>query len=210
MKVFKDRRDAGQQLADKLLKFAKMPDVLVVGLLRGGIVVAQEIAHALQAPLDGLVIRKIGDPGCPELAVGALDPDGRVIISDPILSTTGYTRADLAPFIQKEQEELARRERVYRANRPYAFRDKTVILVDDGIATGLTMQAALHFVRKHAPRALIVAVPVISPEALSLLQPLADDVVYISCTELPGISAAYHVFPQVEDNAVRTILAIAE
>lgn len=207
-RLFDDRHDAGKQLTALLQKYKNRDDVIVVGLLRGGIVVAQEIADDLHVPLDGIVVRKIGAPVNQEFAVGALAPDGMVIVNTKTLMVLGITQEDLESTIQEERKELARREMIYRNNRPYNFDHKIVILVDDGIATGFTMRAAIHFVKKQIIQRLIVAVPVLPSGVLNELQHLVDEVIYVYREDyLSAISQSYRSFEQVADSEVVRILS---
>src|SRR5262249_32646437 len=156
----RDRSEAGQQLARQLARYANR-ETLVLALPRGGVPVAYEVAHALGAELDVFVVRKLGAPMQPELAMGAIASGGVRVVNDEIVRALGLSDADLADAVQAESRELERRERQYRDDRPFpTVRGRTVILVDDGLATGASMQAAAQALRAQEPRRLIVAVPV--------------------------------------------------
>ena len=187
--TFDDRRDAGRRLGERLLGLrAQHP--IVLGLPRGGVPVAAEVAQALGAPLDVLVVRKIGAPLQPEFAVGAL-ARGVIHLDPSTLAMLGVTERDLAPTIRAESEELERRERLYRGDRPALdVRDRTVIVVDDGIATGQTAMAALTLLRQLGALRLILAVPVGGPDTQARMSGFADEVVCLS-----SVSAAIAVCP---------------
>ena len=164
--MFADRRDAGRRLAARLQHLQK-PDVSVLGIPRGGVIVAAEVAAALDAPLDVIVPRKIGAPFNPELAVGAVAPDGTIFYDEALIDYAGIDRRDLERQAAKELQEIRRRLSIYRDARrwpkPSEYRERTVILVDDGIATGYTVQAALRSLRRQKPSRLVLAVPVAPP-----------------------------------------------
>ena len=211
--AFPDRRSAGQDLAQKLRHLAG-PGVIVLGLPRGGLPVADEVARALNAPLDIVLVRKIGMPGNPELALGAIaGPEGRaMVLNTELVALYGIDAATIEAQAAPERMELARRSRLWGARlQAGALRDRVVILVDDGIATGATMQAAIAAIRADTPRRVVVATPVASPEALERISQLADEVV---CLSAPfGFSAVgrhYVSFPQLRDEDVRRILDDAQ
>ncbi|MCL4229458.1 phosphoribosyltransferase [Candidatus Dependentiae bacterium] len=207
---FKDRADAGQQLALLLSAYKHSPNVLVVGLVRGGVPVAAEIARELVVPLDIVVVRKIGAPGMPELAVGALTQTGQSILNYAMMQTMGITEQQIAPIIRQEQKELARRLSVYREDKKSPnYADKTVILVDDGIATGATMQAAIASVKELGAKRLVLAVPVCPAEVAQKLSELVDEFI---CLEqqpdyFPAVGYFYEHFEQVEDETVKSLMA---
>src|SRR3981189_3300656 len=150
--LFRDRRDAGRVLAEKLTAYANRPDVLVLALPRGGVPVGYEVARALGAPLDVFVVRKLGVPGYEELAMGAVAPGGVLVLNDQLVERLGVPRHIIDAVAARERQELARRERLYRSGRPpLDVRGRTVILVDDGLATGATMHAAIHAARQEDP-----------------------------------------------------------
>lgn len=205
---FRDRRHAGQVLAQRLQHWRDRPGLLVLALPRGGVPVGDEVARALDAPLDVLVVRKLGAPWHPEFAIGAL-ASGGVRVLQPEADTV--PDAVLEQVVRREQAELERRERLYRGARPPAsVAGRSVILVDDGLATGATMQAAAEAVRVQKPAALCVAVPVGAADSCRTLAEVADEVV---CAETPepfrAVSLWYRDFPQTGDEEVRSLLAAA-
>jgi len=203
---FRNRTEAGRALAKKLVHYAGDPHVLVLGLPRGGIPVAIEVAKALDAPLDVFVVRKLGVPGHQELAMGAI-ASGGVTLLDPTL-VDFVSHAQLNEVIARETEELARRERTYRNHRPLqATAGKTVILVDDGIATGASMHAAVEALRRLASRKIVVAAPVSSREASVSLAKAADEAVFSVVPEsFHAVGQWYDDFAQVTDDEVRASL----
>lgn len=205
---FQDRVDAGKQLAQKLIKYKNAFDTIVLGLPRGGVVVSYEVAQFLDLPMDVKIVRKIGSPSNPELAVGALTASGTIYLNEPLMETMGLTVDFLVPTIEAEKKEALRRLHVYRGDRPaLEIKDKTIILVDDGIATGATMQAAIESVRLHGAKKVIVAVPVGSPEEINRLKRSVDEVVCVYQPEiLVGIGQFYERFDQVTDDEVVAIM----
>lgn len=176
--TLRDRIEAGRLLAEKLNDFAGRMDVVVLGLPRGGVPVAAEIANALCAPLDVCLVRKLGVPGNEELAMGAIGLGGTMVLNDRLIQSLKIPEDAIAQTITREIRELARRDLVYRGERPFPeIRDRTVILVDDGIATGSTVTAAISSLQGWEPTAIIVAAPVIPPEESAQLQERADRVV---------------------------------
>ena len=211
-RIFRDRSDAGRRLGAKLAE--RYPDggkLVVLGLPRGGVPVACEVAAALGAPVDVLVVRKLGVPFNPELAVGSIASGGITVFNSGILDELGLGEDDLAPIIERERRELERRERVYRHGRALPdLAGKTVILVDDGAATGATMQAGVEAVRKLKPRRIVVALPTSSSEAAVRLQAAADEVVALSIPEYYfAVGSWYEVFDQLSDGDVADWLARA-
>ncbi|MCV7118697.1 phosphoribosyl transferase [Mycobacterium nebraskense] len=208
-RTFRDRREAGRALAEQLMSYRDRDDVLVFGLARGGVPVAWEIAAALHAPLDVFLVRKLGVPHWSELAMGALASGGGVVINDDVVSSLRITDEQVREVIESETAELARPEYAYRGGRPMADpRAKVVILVDDGIATGASMLAAVRAVRAAGPKSIIVAVPVGPPSTCRELGLEADGVVCV--TMPPGFEAVgqvYADFHQVSDDEVRETLA---
>jgi putative phosphoribosyl transferase len=208
-RVFRDRREAGDVLAQKLASYRDRNDVLVLGLARGGVPVGWPVARALGAPLDVFLVRKLGVPQWQELAMGALAAGGGVVINDSLVRSLGISDDQVQEAIERETDELHRRERAYRGDRPPAdMANKTVILVDDGIATGASMLAAVRAVRADAPSAVVVAVPVGPPSTCRELATEADDVV---CATMPAgfeaVGQAYEDFHQVTDDEVRELLS---
>jgi predicted phosphoribosyltransferase/predicted alpha/beta-hydrolase family hydrolase len=205
---FVDRQDAGRQLAARLAPLRAVRP-LVVALPRGGVPVAAEVAKHLEAPLDVLVVRKLGHPRQPELAVGALG-EGGVVVLDPQASTRlGVTEADLVDTMAREQAELERRVRQYRRGRPrQSVRDRTVIVVDDGLATGATARAAIEVLRRAGAGRIVLAVPVAPADALSELGRVADEVVCLTAPpDFRAVGLWYREFGQVTDDEVARLLA---
>ena len=211
--MFRDRREAGRALAEDLMSYrAEDPEennVLVFGLARGGVPVAWEIAAALRAPLDVFLVRKLGVPRWSELAMGALASGGGVVMNQDVIAGLRVTDEQVREVLESETAELARREHAYRGDRPIADpRGKVVILVDDGIATGASMLAAVRAVRAAGPKSIVVAVPVGPESTCRDLTREADDVVCV--TTPPGFEAVgqvYDDFHQVSDDEVRKLLA---
>lgn len=209
--LFHDRTDAGKQLAEKLMHYADRPDVLVLALPRGGVPVAFEVAQALHAPLDIFLVRKLGVPGYEELAMGAIASGGVRILNRDVVESLEISEQSIEAVAAAEQAELERRERAYRDNRPAPnVQGKTVILVDDGLATGSTMRAAATALRKCDPAALVVAVPVGSPDTCQDFQDLADETVCAATPEpFYAIGAWYENFSQTSDADVQELLSRA-
>src|SRR5690348_7329629 len=175
---FRDRTDAGRQLADQLTKYAGRSDVIVLGLPRGGIPVAHEVATRLETPLDVFLVRKLGVPGHPELAMGAIAAGGIQVLSDDLIRDLGVPQSLIEQVATRERLELERRDALYRnCRRPPAVRDRIVILVDDGLATGSTMEAAILALRQQGPALIVVAAPVGARETCERLGRIADRVV---------------------------------
>ena len=209
MERFADREAAGRALAERLTAWKGREHVLVLALPRGGVPVAHEVARAIGAPLDLLLVRKLGVPGHEELAMGALASGGEPRVNAETVRALRVGAADIERVIARERRELERRERAYRAGRaPPEIRGRTVILVDDGLATGATMLAAAESVRAAGAARVIVAVPVASAEACALLRGAADDVIALLVPdELYAVGAWYTDFTQTTDDEVRTLLA---
>lgn len=205
--MFQDRQDAGQQLAQHLLQYKNKKEVLVLGIPRGGIVVAAEVAKQLHAPLDILVIKKLGAPGNEELAIGAVSVDNSYLDKDT-LHSLGVSQKYLQKEMKKKQQEAKQRVAYLRGKKPfYSVKDKIVILVDDGIATGATMIMAIQIMKKQAVKKIIIAVPVAPSETITKLHDVADEVI---CLQQPilffAIGQFYHDFQQVEDEEVKRYL----
>jgi len=205
---FRDRRDAGQRLAVELRTYANRPDVIVLALPRGGVPVGYEIAKTLDVPLDVFVVRKLGLPWHEELAMGAIATGGVRILDHDLIDVARVSDADVARVTATEQVELERRERQYRGDRPFPdLTRKTVILVDDGLATGSTMQAAVAALRQEGPSRIVVAVPVASPETCDAFRHVADEIV---CAETPepfrAVGLWYDDFSQTTDAEVHDLL----
>jgi predicted phosphoribosyltransferase len=208
---FADRADAGRQLAARLLALTgERP--LVVGLPRGGIPVAEQVAAALRAPLEILAVRKLGAPHNPEYGIGAIAEGGTEVFDREALALLEIDGDELAGIVERETAELWRRVEAYRGDRePLSPRDRTVIVVDDGVATGVTDTAALRQVRRDRPRRLILAVPVCPPDSLALLRGEADEVVcLLAPPRLQGVGQWYSDFGQVSDAEVVSALARAK
>lgn len=209
MSLFKDRRDAGLQLAHRLQAYAGNAQVIVLALPRGGVPVAFEIAQALAAPLDLLLVRKLGTPGQEELAMGAIAGDDICVFNEEVIRGAGVSRAQIDAEINKERQELVRRNNTYRQGKAFPqVTQKIVILVDDGIATGATVEAAILALRQKKAAQIILAIPVAPASTLAHLQSLVD---HIICLETPaepfyGVAYWYDAFPQLEDNEVIDLL----
>ena len=204
---FKDRQEAGKELARALMNF-RGKDVMVLGMPRGGVVVAKEVAEAMGAPLDIIVTRKIGAPGEPEFAVGAITQEGDIIVDRQAAETVGATDEYLQEEARRKKSEVKERMRSLRGDMPYpSLEGKTAIIVDDGMATGNSMRAAVQSVRKRGPKEVVVAVPVAPKEAAAELSREGTKVV---CLEQPrfffAIGEFYRNFEQVEDSEVRELL----
>src|SRR5437899_5686506 len=176
--LFRDRSEAGRLLAEKLTAYADRPDVLVLALPRGGVPVAYEVARALRAPLDVFIVRKLGVPGYEELAMGAVATGGVRVLNDQVVNGLRIPDYVVDAVTTWEQQELARREQLYRGDRPAPdVRGRTVILVDDGLATGATMHAAIAALRRQQPARIVAAVPTAPPEMCEALRAEVDDVI---------------------------------
>lgn len=206
--LFQNRKAAGQFLAKELVAYANRQDVLVLALPRGGVPVAFEVAKALNAPLDVFVVRKLGVPEQQELAMGAIASGGVRVLNENIVRSLGVSEAAINQVVAKEQQELERRERLYRGDRPVpSLHERTVILVDDGLATGATMRAAVVALQQQKPAKIIVAVPVSASETCQEFQSKVDEVV-CAATPSPFYSVGlwYEDFPQTTDEEVRDLL----
>ncbi len=209
--VFRDRTEAGRRLAALLGSYANRADVIVLGAPRGGVPVAFEVALALKAPLDVFLLRKLGVPWQEELAFGAIAEGDVCVLDESIIQTLGLSSSQIEQVAAKERAELERRRRVYRGDRPpLDLRGRTVILVDDGIATGSTMRAALTALRKLQPARIVLAVPVAPPSTCERLRPLVDE---IHCLDTPesfyAIGQFYLDFSPVSDEEVTALLVRA-
>src|SRR5271166_5754025 len=207
-RVFRDRREAGQVLANLLSAYRDRPDVIVLGLARGGIPVAWEVAAALHAPLDAFIVRKLGAPGHEEFAVGALASGGRVVVNDDVVRGLRITPQQLRDIAEREGRELVRREASYRGGRPPVdVTGKTVVLVDDGLATGASMLAAVQALREAEPAHIVIAVPAAPESTCREFAGIVDDVV---CATMPtpflAVGESFWDFNQVSDQEVRALL----
>lgn len=205
---FEDRIDAGRQLAWALRKYADRPDVVVLGLPRGGVPVAYEVARALHAPLDIMVVRKLGVPGHEELAMGAVASGNVLVRNEQVINELEISEEVLNAVASDEISELDRRERVYRGSRPQPeIRGKTVIVVDDGIATGSTMRAAVSALNHLEPSQIVVATPVAARETCQSFHMQADELVCLTePVSLYAVGAWYANFEPTSDQEVRTLL----
>jgi putative phosphoribosyl transferase len=205
---FRNRTEAGQLLASQLTQYANRPDVLVLGLPRGGVPVASEVAKALNVPLDICLVRKLGVPGNKELAMGAIAADGVQVLNDELLAWLRISGHTIAEVGERELKELQRRDRVYRGDRPLPqIRDRIVILVDDGLATGSTMLAAIEVVKHQQPQRVIVAVPVAPLDTCDRLRAEVDEIVcLITPNRFYAIGVWYENFTQTTDREVCELL----
>ena len=210
--IFEDRVDAGRRLAMRLMGYVQRPDVVVLGVPRGGVVVAFEVATALGAPLDVFLSRKLGVPGQTELAFGAVSASGERYLDEYILRTTGITNAQVEWITAEVRKELDRRAAVYRGDRPpLNVLGKTVVLVDDGVATGASVYAAIQALRQMQPAKLVLAVPVAPASAWDWLRTVVDEIVCLDRPEpFAAVGAFYRNFAQVEDAEVVGLLQRAE
>jgi putative phosphoribosyl transferase len=202
--MFVDRKDAGQKLAGSLTRFKNQSDAIVIGLPRGGVVVAYEAARLLNLPLDIIVPRKIGAPGNEELAIGAITEEGEAVLDEMLVRELNVAPEYIAKTVAKEKQEAQRRLKLYRGDRtPLNLQNKTAILIDDGIATGATMQAAIKSAQNKKAEKIIVAVPIIAPDTLKKLQAEADEIIYLDAPMFLGaIGDFYEKFSQTEDREV--------
>src|SRR5262245_25330895 len=208
---FRDRTEAGRYLARKLQAYTDRPDVIVLALPRGGVPVAFEVAQKLHAPLDVFLVRKLGVPGREELAMGAIASGGVRVLNEDVVRYLNIPEEVIEEVAEQERQELERRERLYRGDRPAPeVRGKTVILIDDGLATGSTMRAAVRALRQQRPARVVVAVPVGSPDTCAEFSAEADEVV---CGRTPdpfyAVGAWYDDFSQTSDDEVRWLLHLA-
>jgi predicted phosphoribosyltransferase len=211
MRVFANRLDAGRELAKRLHHLKGRPDVLVLGLPRGGVPVADEVARALQAPLDVFLVRKLGVPGHEELAMGAIAEGGIQVLDQRLIDDLGVPSHLVEHITLRERQELDRRDVEYRGSRPRpTIAGRTVIVVDDGLATGATMEAAVRALRHLGPTAVVVAAPVGARETCVRLRAYADEVI---CAETPrdfgAVGQWYLDFSQTTDDEVRALISAA-
>jgi predicted phosphoribosyltransferase len=210
-RAFRDRAEAGRELASGLREFADRSDVIVLALPRGDVPVGWEVAAALRAPLDIINVRKLGAPGAPELAMGAIATGGVRVLNEAVIGAAGITASEIAKAVEAETRELERREQKYRGGRPAPdLAGRVAILVDDGVATGSTIKAAIRALRQLGPKEIVVAVPVGPPETCDELRELADRVI---CPRRPSpfiaIGLWYESFPQVSDAEVCELMESA-
>jgi predicted phosphoribosyltransferase len=211
MRLFHDRADAGRQLAEGLREYADRDDVVVLALPRGGVPVASEVASRLGAPLDVCLVRKLGVPGHSELAMGAIAAGGVEVLNHDLITALEISPADVAAVAARERGELERRDRLFRGNRPAPdVAGKTIILIDDGLATGATTEAAVTALRQMSPTAVIVAVPVGARETCERLSRLADRVICLATpTPFDAVGQWYEDFSQTTDDEVKQLLRLS-
>jgi predicted phosphoribosyltransferase len=205
---FRDRADAGRQVAARLADYANRPDLIVLALPRGGVPVAFEVARQLDAPLDVFVVRKLGVPGHEELAMGAIATGGARVLNEEVVARLGISPETLDAAVRQEAAEVARRERLYRGDRPPPqLEGRMVVLVDDGLATGATMRAAVAAVRQQRPQRIVVAVPAAAPETCATLGTEVDELICV-LTPDPFVAVGfwYENFAQISDDVVRELL----
>ncbi|WP_116964439.1 phosphoribosyltransferase [Fastidiosibacter lacustris] len=208
MRVFKNRADAGQQLAEKLLSYQNKKDVLVLALPRGGVPVAFEIANILHVPMSVVLVRKLGIPGQEELAMGAVSEGNVRILNQELIQHLNISEKQIQHVLQKEQQELARRLQRYRQGKPLLkLNNKTIILVDDGIATGATFKAAIQALKTSNPKKLVIATPVASHSSFQEITSLVDESVCLVTPEpFYGVGQWYQRFDQISDEEVLNLL----
>jgi predicted phosphoribosyltransferase len=209
--IFKDRREAGERLAKELARYSGREDAVVLGLPRGGVVIAFAIAEALRIPMDILVVRKLGVPGNEELAMGAIASGGARVLNRDVIRWMDIPDRVIENVTEGERRELERREKAFRGDRPRPdLRGKVVLLVDDGIATGATMRAAVSALRAMEPGRVVVAAPVAPPDVCTRLESEADELVCLARVEPFGSVGSWYLdFPQVTDLEVRALLGRA-
>ena len=209
---FRDRTDAGRAVAEALREYARRDDVVVLGLPRGGVPVAAEVARALDAPLDVFLVRKLGVPGHEELAMGAVASGSVRVVNDELVRRLELSDEEVESVVAREEAELERREKAYRNGRPRPeLRGKVAVLVDDGLATGSTMRAAVEALRREGPARLVVAVPVGAGESCDDLRPLVDDLVCLATPQpFYAVGLWYDDFSPTTDDEVRELLARAQ
>jgi predicted phosphoribosyltransferase len=207
---FRDRHDAGRRLA-VLLEPYRQERPVILGLPRGGVIVGYEVARALEAPLDALLVRKLGVPGAEEVALGAIAP-GATLLDHALVARLGIPGTAIAEIVRRESEELRRRELAYRGTRaPLALADRTVIVVDDGLATGATAQAAVRSLRQRAPRRIVFAAPICSRDGAEALRRLADEVLCLECPpDMQAVGWWYDDFSPTTDAEVVSCLHQAD
>ena len=212
MSLFRDRSESGRQLAERLDAYGHREDAVVLGLARGGVPVAAEVARTLALPLDVFLVRKLGVPGQEELAMGAIASGGARVMNKQVVDALALDRAVIEATVAREREELERREREYRDGRPATdVSGRLGILVDDGLATGASMRAAIQALKQRRAAGIVVAVPIAPPQTCSELEHEADAVVCVRTPEpFHAVGLWYQDFPQVSDEEVRQLLAQAQ
>lgn len=209
MRSYKDRRDAGMVLAQALQHYAKDNTAIVLALPRGGVPVAYEVAKALRLPLDIFIARKLGFPGHEEFAMGAIASGNTLFLNRALIEQARIPEDIINSVIEKEKQELARREKTYRNNRPFPdLRGKTVLLIDDGIATGFSLRAAIAGLKMLQPKRVVIAVPVAAADTLAELRGLVDEIVCpLQPANLQAVGLWYHNFSQTSDEEVMELLS---
>lgn len=206
--MFKNRNEAGKLLAKKLAAYAKKKDVIVIGLPRGGVVLSYEIARALDVLMDVVVAKKLAMPGNPEAAIGAVTADGKLFLDRDAIDSLKIEQDYIDNEIAQKKEEAERRQTLYRADRSQlTLKNKIVILVDDGVATGSTMRAAIESVNAQEPKELVLAIPVAPPEFVKTIAPTVDKIICLKTPEqFVAVGAFYKHFEQIEDDEVMRML----
>lgn len=206
--MFRNRSEAGRKLAEKLSLYKGQGDVVVLALPRGGVPVGYEIATYLGVPMDVLVARKLGAPGQPELGIGAIAPGGIRVLDDRLIRLLGVSKEYIEKVSQEEAQELQRRTQEYRDGRPdIPLEGKTVIIVDDGLATGVTARAAVESVRRRNPKKIILAIPVCASQAIPFMRSLVDELVcLLTPSELGAVGLWYSDFRQISDEEVKRLI----
>lgn len=206
--IFHDRKNAGEKLAEKLKKYKGQSDVVILGLPRGGVVIANEISKKLKLPLDIIVPRKVGAPGNPELAIGAITESGEKIFDEEIVKYTRAGQEYIDKTVEEEKKEAQRRLKIYRAGKPPVdLKGKTIILIDDGIATGSTMRAAIASVKAKKAHKVVVAVPVLARDTVKKIEKEADELIYLDAPLFFGaVGTFYEIFDQTDDEEVIEIM----
>ncbi|MGQ9571406.1 MAG: phosphoribosyltransferase [Thermodesulfovibrionales bacterium] len=210
--MFKDRSDAGTQLASRLKEYKDKEDVLVLALPRGGVLTGYEIAKYLNTPLDIVIVRKIGFPGQPELGIGAVSETGTVALNDTLISAYGISKEYIEGEISKQKEEIASRLKLYRkGKRLSGLKGKTVILVDDGVATGATIKSAIATLREEELNKLVVALPVAPPTIAEEIEKMVDEFICIETSiDFMAVGSYYYDFTQVSDEEVIELLKLSK
>jgi len=206
--MFRNRSEAGRKLAEKLSLYKGQGDVVVLALPRGGVPVGYEIATYLGVPMDVLIARKLGAPGQPELGIGAIAPGGIRVLDDRLIRLLGVSKEYIEKVSQEEAQELQRRTQEYRDGRPdIPLEGKTVIIVDDGLATGVTARAAVESVRRRNPKKIILAIPVCASQAIPFMRSLVDELVcLLTPSELGAVGLWYSDFRQISDEEVKRLI----
>ncbi len=210
--VFQNREEAGRRLAEKLQRYRGVPGGVILALPRGGVAVGYQLSLALHLPLDVFITRKIGAPDNPEYALGAVSEGGNVFLQPDALSTFGLTRKDIEVLVEVQRREIARRQELYRQGRHLVpLKDRTVVVADDGIATGATFIASIEAIRRHRPRRLVAAIPVGPEDTISRVRPLVDELVVLDTPDpFWAVGSHYVDFAQVQDHDVLVYLNMAE